>query len=119
MNDEVFADRLKSVYFTCMTQLPLYSIYPFLNYVSSEIQKAVQAKYIGIYQKNQWSNQFELVTEKFCQKHKSTVLEATKKIEHSMTQYNHKDPMIEISGYKLLTIPIYNDFQLNYYLVII
>jgi len=119
MNDEIFADRLRSVYFRCMTQLPLYSFSRFLNVVSTEIHETIQAKYTGIYQKNQWSGKFELITEQFCQKHKPFILEATNKIERSITQHDRESSHIDIPGYNVLTIPIYNDFQLNYYLVTI
>lgn len=119
MSDDILVDRLRSVYFTAMTQLPLYSFYHFLNYVASQIQETIEAKYISIYQKSLWSDQFKLVTEHFCQEHKPFLLDTTDKIAHTITQIEATDLDVQIPGYKVLTIPIYNNFQLKYFLIVI
>ncbi|HLS06413.1 MAG TPA: diguanylate cyclase [Bacillota bacterium] len=119
MSDGLFAERLRSVYFTCMTKLSLYSFHQYLNFVAKEIYQTIDARYVGIYQKNEWSGTFELVTERFCHANKQLIIEATNKIKDSLFQQDGHHSHVNIPSFNVLTIPIYNNFQLSYFLVII
>src|SRR5699024_9357183 len=47
------------------------------------------------------------------------IIEATDKIRNSLIQQDGQYSHINIPGFNVLTIPIYNDFQRNYFLTII
>src|SRR5690625_893856 len=119
MTHEIFSERLKSVYFTSITQLPLYSFHGYLKYVAAQIHETIPAKYTGIYKINILTVKFKLIIKKFCQNHKTFIVKKTIKIKQSIVQQNNDQIDIKIPGYKLVTISIHNDFKLNYYLVII
>src|SRR5699024_12765273 len=112
MNQKHLKLKLKSMYFSVLTQLSIYTYDEYLYSFTQQLHTLLEANYTSIYFMNQWTQELELFTELNKKFNCKDIKYVMSQIERQLPSFEKNTVEVHIDGCELINIPFYKESEL-------
>lgn len=119
MNQKHLKLKLKSMYFSVLTQLSIYTYDEYLSSFTQQLHTLLEANYTSIYFMNQWTQELELFTELNKEFNCKDIKYVKSQIEHQLPSFEKNTVEVHIDGCELIMMPFYKGSELSGYVIVI